>query len=80
LRKLNAKNTQMNELLIFAATPKDLRVFNKKDNKVYRGTEENGTIKLNETLGETYDLYIQKMIGKGDILNAPLEEDSDTTS
>lgn len=77
LRKLNSKNSHLNEMVIFAATPNDLRVFNVKDKKIYRGTEENGTIKLNEVIGDTFDTYIQKMINKGDILNAPLEESTD---
>lgn len=77
LRKLNAKNSHIAEMLIFAATPNDVRVFNVKDKKVYRGTEENGTLKLNEILGDTFDTYIQKMINKGDILNAPLAESTE---
>lgn len=77
LRKLNAKNSHINEMMIFAATPNDVRVFNNKDKKVYRGTEVNGTLKLNEVLGDTFDIYIQKMINKGDILNAPLEESTE---
>lgn len=74
LRKLNSKNSHLAEMLIFAATPTDVRVFNSKDKKIYRGTEENGTLKLNEVLGDTFDTYIQKMINKGDILNGPIEE------
>lgn len=74
LRKLNSKNSHLAEMMIFAATPTDVRVFNSKDKKVYRGTEENGTLKLNEVLGDTFDTYIQKMINKGDILNGPIEE------
>lgn len=76
LRKLNIKNSRLSEMMIFAATKEDVRVFNKKDKKVYRGIEENGMLKLAETLGDTFDIYIQKMINKGDILNAPLEEDN----
>lgn len=74
LRKLNAKNDKMNELLIFAATPNDMRVFNAKDKKIYRGVDENGSLLLKETIGDTFDLYIQNMIKKGDILNGPIEE------
>lgn len=74
LRKLNSKNSHLNEMMIFAATPNDVRVFNVKDKKIYLGTEENGAVKLGVVLGDTFDLYIQKMINKGDILNAPLEE------
>ena len=77
LRVINKKNSKMNELLIFAATPNDLRVFNIKDKKVYRATEENSNIVLGDLLGETFDLYIQNMIKKGDILNAPLGEEKE---
>lgn len=77
LRKLNSKNSHLNEMMIFAATPNDLRVFNVKDKKIYLGTEENGSIKLGDVLGDTFDTYIQKMINKGDILNGPLEESTD---
>lgn len=74
LRKLNSKNTKLNEMMIFAATPKDVRVFNRSDKKVYIGTEENGSIKLGEILGDTFDIYIQNMIQKGNILEGPIEE------
>jgi hypothetical protein len=47
---------------------------------VYRGVEENGMLKLAETLGDNFDHYIQKMINKGDILNAPLQESADLLS
>lgn len=75
LRKLNAKNQKLNEMMIFAATPNDLRVFNNADRKVYRGTEENGEVKLNEVLGDTFDTYLQYMVNKGDILNGPIDDD-----
>ena len=74
LRKLNMKNSRLSEMIIFAATDKDLRVFNIKDKKVYLATEENGMLKLGQVLGNAFDTYLQQMIGKGDILNAPLEE------
>ena len=74
LRKLNAKNTRLNEAMIFAATPEDLRVFNRSDGKVYQAVEEGGQIKLTQVLGDTFDNYLQNMIKQGDILNAPLEE------
>lgn len=74
LRKLNSKNSKLTDMMIFAATPNDMRVFNNKDKKVYRGTDENGALTLHEILGDTFDTYIQKMINQGDILNAPIEE------
>lgn len=74
LRKLNSTNKKMNELLIFAATPTDLRVFNIKDKKVYRAEDNNGEVVLKETLSDTFDTYIQMMIQKGDILNGPIED------
>ena len=70
LRKVNMKNSRLNEMMIFAATPNDLRIFNVKDKKVYLGTEENGMIKLGDALGGTFDTYLQNMIKKGDILNS----------
>ena len=77
LSKVNSDNKNLNEMMIFAATPNDLRVFSSKDKKVYRGTEENGSIALHEVLGDNYDTYIQNMINKGDILNGPIEESVD---
>ena len=74
LRKINNINKQLDKLMIFAATPNDLRVFNNDDKKIYRGTNKNESIELHEMLGDTFDLYIQKMINKGDILNGPIEE------
>lgn len=76
LRKINVKNSKINEQLIFAATENDMRIFNKKDKKIYRGMEENGMLTLKEVLAESFDLYIQNMIKKGDILNGPIEETS----
>jgi hypothetical protein len=72
LKKLNIKNSRLSEMMIFAATNEDVRVFSKKDKKVYRGTEENGMLKLAEVLGEDFDNYIQKMVNQGDILHAPI--------
>ena len=54
--------------MIFAATENDMRIFNKKDKKIYKGIEDNGMIKLDGVLSETFDNYIQNMIKKGDIL------------
>lgn len=76
LRKLNVNNKHLDEMLIFAATPKDLRVFNIKDKKVYRAEDSNGEIQLKEVLSDTFDTYIQMMIQKGDILNGPIEDES----
>ena len=69
LRKINAKNSQLANMMIFAATENDMRVFNVKDGAVYMATEENGAIKLGAKLADTFDLYIQTMINRGDILN-----------
>lgn len=69
LRKINAKNSQLANMMIFAATENDMRVFNVKDGAVYMATEENGAIKLGAKLADSFDLYIQTMINRGDILN-----------
>lgn len=76
LRKLNSKNSHLDQMMIFAATEEDVRVFNRKDKKIYKGIEENGTLKLSEVLSDTFDLYIQNMIKKGDILNGPIEDEN----
>lgn len=72
LRKINSKNSNLQEIMIFAATPDTFRVFNKKDKKIYLATEENGTIKLGQSIGDTFDTYLQTMINQGDILNSEL--------
>ena len=77
LKKLNAENKEMDKLLIFAATPNDLRVFNREDKRVYVATESNGKIELGESVGDTFDLYIQKMINRGDILNGSTDLESE---
>lgn len=77
LKKLNAENKEIDKLLIFAATPNDLRVFNREDKRVYVATESNGKIELEESVGDTFDLYIQKMINKGDILNGSTDLESE---
>jgi len=73
LKKINT-NVNMEEMLIFASTEDEMRVFKVNDKKIYLAKEENGNIKLGNIIGDTFDLYIQKMINKGDILNAPLED------
>lgn len=77
LKSLNKDNDKLDELMIFAATPKDLRVFSNKDKKVYRAVDENGTIILKGILGESFDLYIQNMIKRGDILSGENEGKED---
>ena len=74
LKKLNAKNSKLNEFMIFAATDNDLRVYNNADGKIYRAVEENGMIKLDVAIADTFDIYIQNMINQGDILNGPVDE------
>jgi hypothetical protein len=75
LRNLNKNNSRMQELFIFAATEDKVRVFNNTDKKIYIGTEEKGILKLGEMVGNSFDLYIQKMIGCGEILNGPIENE-----
>ena len=76
IREVNRRNAQFTtELMIFAATLEDVRVFNRKDKKIYQGKEEeSGRVTLLQVLSIDFDNYLQKMIGHGDILNAPLEE------
>lgn len=77
LMKVNGNNKQLSEYMIFAATPDQLRVFSNKDKKIYNAEDENGNIKILQMLGETFDLYIQAMVGRGDILHAPVEKNDE---
>lgn len=77
LKKLNAKNSKLNDFMIFAATDNDLRVYNNADDKIYRAVEENGMIKLDVAIADTFDIYIQNMINQGDILNGPIDENKE---
>lgn len=75
LNKINKNNKDINDIFIFAATPEDLRVFNRSDRKVYKATsDDSGKITLGEALGDSFDLYLQEMVGKGDILYGKIEE------
>ena len=69
LKKINQKNHELTKMIIFAATQTELVVFNREDKKVYKGLEDKGKIVLQNVLGSTFDLYIQNMIDRGDILN-----------
>lgn len=73
LRKVNMKNHKLYEMMIFAGTKENMRVFNNKDKQVYVATEENGQLKLGEARGD-FDSWLQTMINKGDILHGPIEE------
>lgn len=84
LRQLNQSNPQKEKLLIFAATDTDLRVFNKDDKKVYRAEQGKNRgpgsyepLVLGEVLSAGFDTYIQKMVGKGDILGGPIPGEDD---
>ncbi|MCM1230762.1 MAG: hypothetical protein NC489_11565 [Ruminococcus flavefaciens] len=74
LKKLNSENKELDKYMIFAATPNDLRIFNRQDKRVYVGKENDGKLELGESVGESFDLYIQNMIKKGDILNGETSE------
>lgn len=80
LKKLNAQNNKLADMMIFAATDKDIRVFSNKDLKVYMATLEGNEIKLGRVLGNTFDTYIQSMIKQGDILNGPEEDNPEESA
>ena len=75
LKKVNT-NVNLKEMMIFASTENEMRIFKMNDKKIYLAKEENGSIKLGNIIGEDFDNYIQKMINKGDILHAPIEEEN----
>lgn len=69
IKEINEDNTDIDKFIIFAATPNDFRVFNIEDKKVYKGIEEDNKIILKDVLADSFDLYIQNMINKGDFLS-----------
>lgn len=73
LKKANSENNEKDKYFIFAATLKDMRVFNLEDKKVYSATEKDGKIILGDCLGDSFDIYLQTMIKRGDILNGPID-------
>ena len=80
LRKLNADNPDMKDALIFAATEDDYRAFSTRDKRVYLAVDKpNGSgIQFTRALADSFDLYIQNMIGKGDILHGDVDSSTDS--
>ena len=72
LKKINADNKEFPKKLIFAATPDLYYLFNIDDKKVYTATEGNGALTIKDDKS-SFDLFIQNMVNKGDILNGPPE-------
>ena len=68
LKGINKDYNQLKEMMIFAATTKNFRVLNIKDNKVYIGIEQNKKIVLQQEVAKNFDSYLQTLIGRDDIL------------
>lgn len=69
LKQINIKNPSIDNELIFAATDKNVIFYSVTDGKVYLGDEKDGKLVAIEELAETFDLYIQGLIGNIDYLN-----------
>lgn len=80
LRKLNADNPDMKDALIFAATENDYRAFSTRDKRVYLAVDkpDGSGIQFTRALADSFDLYIQNMIGKGDILHGDVDSSTDS--
>ena len=80
LRKLNADNPDMKDALIFAATEDDYRAFSTRDKRVYLAVDkpDGSGIQFTRALADSFDLYIQNMIGKGDILHGDVDSSTDS--
>lgn len=80
LRKLNADNPDMKDALIFAATENDYRAFSTRDKRVYLAIDkpDGSGIQFTRALADSFDLYIQNMIGKGDILHGDVDSSTDS--
>ena len=80
LRKLNADNPDMKDALIFAATENDYRAFSTRDKRVYLAVDkpDGSGIQFTRALADSFDLYLQNMIGKGDILHGDVDASTDS--
>lgn len=80
LRKLNADNPDMKDALIFAATENDYRAFSTRDKRVYLAVDkvDGSGIQFTRALADSFDLYLQNMIGKGDILHGDVDSSTDS--
>lgn len=80
LRKLNADNPDMKDALIFAATENDYRAFSTRDKRVYLAVDKSdgSGIQFTRALADSFDLYLQNMIGKGDILHGDVDSSTDS--
>lgn len=73
LKKINSENPEFPKKLVFAGTPEMVYIFDTDDKKVYTATEGKDKLTIKEKVGDSFDLFIQDMVGQGDILNAPPE-------
>ena len=71
LKKINKDNKEFPKKLIFASTMDQYFVFNNDDKKVYSATDGENALTLKEEKAKTFDLFIQNLVGQGDILNSP---------
>lgn len=70
LEKLNSENDKFSDIIIFAATLDNMRVYNTKDKKVYMAVDNNGSLKIKELIATSFDEFIQMIVNQGDILNS----------
>ena len=72
LRKLNADNPDMKE--------NDYRAFSTRDKRVYLAVDkpDGSGIQFTRALADSFDLYLQNMIGKGDILHGDVDSSTDS--
>lgn len=73
INEVNEDNNQVDEYVVFAGTMQYLIIYNKEDDGIYKAIEQNDQIVLQEKLADSFDLYIQSIIDKGDILGGVME-------
>lgn len=70
LKKLNKKlHIDTDEMLMFAANTKEYIVFYNKNKAIYKAKDDSGEFKLGKKIADSFDLYIQSLIGNKDYLN-----------
>lgn len=79
LKKLN-QHVDLKEHMIFAATEETIYVLQKSDNTVHQAILQDDTLVLQEQVGDSFDEWLQDLVGRGDILHGEPEEEESTVS
>ena len=75
IESINKDNKEKDKYVVFAGTMNYFVLFNDYDKGIYKATEKDDKIELLEKIADSFDLYIQKIVDKGDILGGVLDDE-----